>query len=50
MFTLDKPIVDGIGTIRIDDTVWRVQRPRLPGRQPRQDRARRRRELTVEAA
>ncbi len=23
-FTLDKPIVDGIGTIRIDDTVWRV--------------------------
>lgn len=23
-FTLDKPIVDGVGTIRIDDTVWRV--------------------------
>jgi membrane protein implicated in regulation of membrane protease activity len=25
VFTLDKPIVDGTGTIRIDDTVWRVQ-------------------------
>ena len=24
VFTLDKPIVDGFGTIRIDDTVWRV--------------------------
>ena len=24
VFTLDKPIVDGIGTVRIDDTVWRV--------------------------
>ena len=24
VFTLDKPIVDGVGTIRIDDTVWRV--------------------------
>jgi membrane protein implicated in regulation of membrane protease activity len=23
-FTLDKPIVGGVGTIRIDDTVWRV--------------------------
>lgn len=24
VFTLEKPIVDGIGTVRIDDTVWRV--------------------------
>ena len=23
-FTLDKPIVDGVGTIRVGDTVWRV--------------------------
>ena len=28
IFTLDKPIVDGIGTIRIDDTVWRVSGPK----------------------
>ena len=42
-FTLDKPIVDGVGTIRIDDTVWRVQGTGLPGRQPGADRARRRR-------
>ena len=26
-FTLEKPIVDGFGTVRIDDTVWRVQGP-----------------------
>ncbi len=25
VFTLDKPIVDGVGTVRIDDTVWRVR-------------------------
>jgi membrane protein implicated in regulation of membrane protease activity len=24
VFTLDKPIVDGVGTVRIDDTTWRV--------------------------
>jgi inner membrane protein len=30
VFTLDKPIVDGIGTIRIEDTVWRVSGPNLP--------------------
>ena len=29
-FTLDKPIVDGVGTIRIDDTVWRVKGPDCP--------------------
>jgi membrane protein implicated in regulation of membrane protease activity len=23
-FTLEKPIVDGTGTVRIDDTIWRV--------------------------
>jgi hypothetical protein len=25
--TLEKPIVDGIGTVRIDDTIWRVAGP-----------------------
>jgi membrane protein implicated in regulation of membrane protease activity len=30
VFTLDKPIVDGFGTIRIDDTVWRVSGPDCP--------------------
>ena len=29
-FTLDKPIVGGVGTIRIDDTVWRVTGPDFP--------------------
>jgi membrane protein implicated in regulation of membrane protease activity len=29
-FTLDKPIVGGVGTIRIDDTVWRVMGPDAP--------------------
>lgn len=24
---LDKPIVDGIGTVKIDDTIWRVEGP-----------------------
>jgi membrane protein implicated in regulation of membrane protease activity len=24
VFTLEKPIVDGFGTVKIDDTVWRV--------------------------
>ncbi len=23
-FTLEKPIVDGVGTVRIDDSVWRI--------------------------
>ncbi|MEW6768264.1 MAG: NfeD family protein [Pseudomonadota bacterium] len=23
-FTLEKPIIDGVGTVKIDDTVWRV--------------------------
>ena len=27
VFTLEKPIVDGMGTVRIDDTVWRVSGP-----------------------
>ena len=30
VFTLEKPIVDGVGTIRIDDTVWRVSGPDCP--------------------
>ena len=29
-FTLDKPIVDGDGTVRIDDTIWRVRGPDTP--------------------
>ena len=28
--TLEKPIVDGIGTVKIDDTVWRVEGPEAP--------------------
>lgn len=27
VFTLEKPIVDGSGTVRIDDTVWRITGP-----------------------
>ena len=30
VFTLDKPIVDGIGTVPVDDTVLRVSGPDLP--------------------
>jgi inner membrane protein len=30
VFTLDKPIVDGFGTVRIDDTIWRVSGPDCP--------------------
>ncbi len=30
VFTLEKPIVDGAGTVRIDDTVWRVAGPDTP--------------------
>ena len=29
-FTLEKPIVDGSGTVRIDDTIWRVVGPDAP--------------------
>ena len=29
-FTLEKPIVDGNGTVRIDDTIWRVAGPDAP--------------------
>lgn len=25
VFTLDEPIVNGMGTVRVDDSVWRVQ-------------------------
>src|SRR5262249_58365397 len=34
VFTLDKPIVDGVGTVRIDDSVWRVTGPYCPARTP----------------
>jgi membrane protein implicated in regulation of membrane protease activity len=30
VFTLDKPIIDGTGTVRIDDTIWRVAGPDAP--------------------
>jgi membrane protein implicated in regulation of membrane protease activity len=30
VFTLEKPIVDGSGVVRIDDTVWRVTGPDCP--------------------
>src|SRR5215471_8346188 len=30
VFTLDKPIVDGTGAVRIDDTIWRVSGPDCP--------------------
>jgi inner membrane protein len=30
VFTLEKPIVQGIGSVRIDDTVWRVSGPDSP--------------------
>ena len=30
IFMLDKPIVDGSGTIRLDDTIWRVTGPDVP--------------------
>jgi membrane protein implicated in regulation of membrane protease activity len=29
-FTLDKPIVDGNGTVKINDSVWRVTGPDVP--------------------
>jgi membrane protein implicated in regulation of membrane protease activity len=30
VFTLEKPIIDGSGTVRIDDTIWRVTGPDAP--------------------
>ena len=30
VFTLEKPIVDGVGTVRVDDTIWRVRGPDGP--------------------
>ena len=30
MFTLERPIVDGGGTVRIDDTIWRIAGPDTP--------------------
>ena len=30
VFTLEKPIVDGAGTVRVGDTVWRVAGPDTP--------------------
>ena len=30
-FTLEKPIIGGSGTVRIDDTIWRLSGPDCPG-------------------
>ena len=30
-FTLEKPIVSGSGTVKIDDTIWRLSGPDCPG-------------------
>ncbi|MGB6395676.1 MAG: NfeD family protein, partial [Bradyrhizobium sp.] len=30
VFTLEKPIIDGWGTVRIGDTIWRVAGPDAP--------------------
>lgn len=30
IFTLERPIQDGVGTVRVDDTVWRVAGPDAP--------------------
>jgi membrane protein implicated in regulation of membrane protease activity len=30
VFTLEKPIIDGSGTVRINDTIWRVAGPDTP--------------------
>ena len=30
VFTLEKPIVDGVGTMRINDTIWRISGPDSP--------------------
>jgi membrane protein implicated in regulation of membrane protease activity len=30
-FTLEKPIVAGSGTVKIDDTIWRLSGPNVPG-------------------
>jgi inner membrane protein len=30
LFTLEKPIIDGAGTIAIDDSIWRITGPDLP--------------------
>jgi membrane protein implicated in regulation of membrane protease activity len=50
VFTLDKPILDGSGTVRVDDTIWRVSGPDCPAgsrvKVVRADGA----SLTVEAA
>lgn len=30
VFTLDAPILGGVGRVRIDDTIWRIEGPDLP--------------------
>jgi hypothetical protein len=29
-FTLEKPIVQGVGSVRVDDTIWRITGPDCP--------------------
>lgn len=30
LFTLEEPVVNGMGKIRVDDTIWKVAGPELP--------------------
>ena len=30
VFTLEKPIINAVGHVRIDDTIWRVSGPDIP--------------------
>ena len=33
-FTLDQPIVNGVGKVQVDDSTWRVKGPELPAGTP----------------
>ena len=49
-FTLEKPIVAGNGTVRIDDTIWRLAGPDCPAAAASRSCARTPRLLVVEPA
>jgi inner membrane protein len=49
-FTLDQPIIGGTGTLRVDDTVWRVRGPDCPAGSRVKVAATDGGKLTVEAA
>lgn len=34
IFTLDQPIVNGVGKVQVDDSTWRVKGPELPAGTP----------------